>query len=342
MDASDPFSQGKEVLSQTEVEQLLAQITEQQASTIIHKSDGEKKQQPKEAIQPYDFRNPVYLTAGELRKLRIQHEEYIRALAARLSIHLRVEFTVQMSKLQTLTFQKFTEGLANPTHLTLFKIPPLDGTCVLDIAPRLGLTIVDRLLGGPGHSVNLNRDLSEIEVALLDQAVGIVIGEWCRHWSDLQDLRHVQLGHETNGQFLPSAQPDAIMLVLSMEVRMGDCMEVMQLAFPYQMIEPLVRKLGEQMSPEAPGATPQHPLRPPVWNPRLADVHMSVKADWPPLSMKARDLSQLHVGDWVPVPAEFMTQVRLRLEGTPRFMGRLGTVGSRWAIELTRILKPEV
>src|SRR5206468_11899724 len=103
----------------------------------------------------------------------------IRALAARLSIYLRLEFSLQMSKLQTITYRKFAEALPNPTHLSLFKVEPLRGIGVLDIHPRLGLTIVDRLLGGPAHSITSDHDLSEIELALLDQAVHLILAEWC-------------------------------------------------------------------------------------------------------------------------------------------------------------------
>ncbi len=146
------------------------------------KPGGLKGRLKNEDVQPCDFRQPAFLTSSELRKLRLRHEEFIRSLAAHFSIYLRLEVTMQMLKLQTLSFGKFTEGLASPTHLTLFKVEPLKGVCLLDMSPRLGLTIVDRLLGGPAHGVNASSDLSEIEMALLDQVVLIILSEWCQLW----------------------------------------------------------------------------------------------------------------------------------------------------------------
>ena len=41
----------------------------------------------------------------------------------------------------------------------MFKVEPLVGVGILDINPRLALTIADRLLGGRGHSVKAERYL---------------------------------------------------------------------------------------------------------------------------------------------------------------------------------------
>src|SRR6185503_374356 len=177
MPAENEPPAGGDVLSQSEVERLLAQVADQENTVTVVKEGERGEKKGKESIQPYDFRHPVFLSPAELRRLRIRHEEFIRALSARLSIYLRLEFSLQMSKLQTITFQKFCESLPNPTHLSLFKVDPLRGIGILEIHPRLGLTIVDRLLGGPAHSITADHDLSEIEMALLDQAVQLILGE---------------------------------------------------------------------------------------------------------------------------------------------------------------------
>ncbi len=202
MDPKDAFPNDPEVLSQSDVERLLAQVAEKESVTEVVAPGGTKTKCAPETIQPFDFRQPIFLSAAELRKLRLRQEDFTRSLAARLSIYLRLEFTLQMSRLQTITYRKFVDSLANPTYLTVFKVEPLRGGCILDLSPQLGITMVDRLLGGPAQSVSLERDLSDIEAALLDQAVEIVLQEWCNQWSGLQELRPVVLGHESSGRFL--------------------------------------------------------------------------------------------------------------------------------------------
>jgi flagellar motor switch protein FliM len=335
--AADQDAGAADVLSQSEVERLLAQVAEQENSVTVVKEGENKERKDKDIIQPYDFRHPVFLSPTELRRLRIRHEEFIRALAARLSIYLRLEFTLQMSKLQTIPFAKFCESLPNPTHLSLFKIEPLRGIGILEIHPRLGLTIVDRLLGGPAHSIAADHDFSEIEMALLDQAVQVIIAEWCNHWAALQELRPALLGHENNGQFLQTAPHDTIMLVLAMEAKIGDCLEQMQIALPCFTLEPLIRKLGQFSEAAVEESTvPTVSLK---WNSRFDDVSVPITAVWDHLELTAREVAGLKEGDILPLESDSPRQVKLRLADMSKFQGRLGTTNGKWAVAVTEVFR---
>lgn len=332
---NDPGDAG-DVLSQSEVERLLAQVAEQENSVTVVKEGDQKEKRDKSSIQPYDFRHPVFLSPSELRRLRIRHEEFIRALGARLSIYLRLEFSLQMSKLQTITYQKFAEALPNPTHLSLFKVEPLRGVGILDIHPRLGLTIVDRLLGGPAHSITADHDFSEIEMALLDQAVQLILSEWCHHWAGVQELRPTLLGHENNGQFLQTAPHDTIMLVLAMEAKVGDCLEQIQIALPCFTLEPLIRKLGQITDVGSDSQMAVAALR---WNRNFDEVPVPVTAIWDDLVLTARDVANLKPGDVLPLDPKSIHRVKLRLADMPKFEGNLGTTGGKWAIAVTSVTK---
>jgi len=329
---NEPAGSG-DVLSQSEVERLLAQVAEQENSVTVLKPGDERATTTRDNIQPYDFRHPVFLSAAELRRLRIRQEGFIRALAARLSIYMRLEFTLQMSKLETIPYQKFAESLPNPTHLSLFKVEPLRGIGILDLHPRLGLTMVDRLMGGPAHSITADHDLSEIEMALLDQAVQLILGEWCNHWASVQEVRPILLGHETNGQFLQTAPRDTIMLVLTMEAKLGDCLEQMQMALPCFTLEPLIRKLGHVTDHDADEAR-QVPARI-SWNRNFDEVRVPVTAIWDDLVMTAGQVANLKPGDILPLDSRCTRQVKLRLANMTKFEGHLGTAGDKWAVAVT-------
>jgi flagellar motor switch protein FliM len=250
-----------------------------------------------------------------------------------------MEFSLQMSKLQTILYRRFKESLANPTYLSLFKAEPLPGVCLLEISPRLGLTIVDRLLGGPAHSVNADHDLTEIELALLEQAVQVILGEWCNHWQGVQDLRPVILGQESSGRFLETSPHDTVMLVLCMEARIGDCMEAMQIGFPYYTLEPLIRALNQTADGGA-DASPPTPAAKPKWNSQFDQVRLPVSAVWNDLELSARELTELKVGDIIELSPASVNQVSVRLGDVPRFRGRLGTRDDKRAVQITELLKP--
>lgn len=296
--------------------------------------NGLRTQRKAEDIREHDFRQSGFLAPSELRRIRQRHEQFVRSLAARLAIFLRLEFSLQLSKVQISSYQNFIENLPTPTHITLFKTDPLKGVGLLVIPPALGLTFVDRLLGGTGQTTEEVRELSEIEIALIDQVASLVIGEWCNQWPEMRGLHPSLLGHENNSHYLQTATPDAAMLILTMSGGIGEQSETTQIVFPYATVEPLVRLLSPSLpvSETAPARSAK-----PKWNPEFDDVKVPVVAEWHGLKMSAGEISRLKVGDMLALDPACAAQVHLRLSKVPKFIGRPGTSGGKWAVQLTNI-----
>jgi flagellar motor switch protein FliM len=327
----------KSVLDQSEIDRLLAQTAVADApKTLMLRADGRRGDAAALGkVEAYDFRNPAFLSEIELRRLRLLHEDFIRYLSARLSLFLRMEFSLKMAKLTTVSYSKFTESLPSPTHICLFKAEPLTGVGVLDINPRLALTIADRLLGGRGHSVKAERYLTEIEVALLEDVILILLEEWCGQWKAEGDLRPLIIGHENNGRFLQTSPKDAVVLALTLEVNFGDCSEQIQMGVPYYTIEPLVRKMQARRQKDAAVTTA---VKRASWQNSYEHIMMPLRAEWEAFELPLREVSALRVGDVIELPATLVQETRVLLNGTPKFVGTVGLDTDRVAVQITRKL----
>lgn len=304
------------------------------AEVFVLSANGARSRRKAEDIRGHDFRQSGFLAPSELRRIRQRHEQFVRSLAARLAIFLRLEFSLQLSKIQIVGYQNFIENLPTPTHITLFKTDPLKGVGLLIIPSQLGLTVVDRLLGGAGQATEEPRELSEIEVALIDQVASLIIGEWCNHWPEMRGLQPSLLGHENNSRYLQTASPDAAMLILTMNGGIGEQSEPVQIVFPYATVEPLVRLLSPSLPASETG--PARVARP-KWNTQFDEVKVPVIAEWHGLKMSAGEISRLRVGDMLSLDPACAAEVHLRLSRVPKFTGRPGTSGGKWAVQLTTI-----
>lgn len=290
-------------------------------------------------IAPHDFRNPAFLTEAELRRLRLLHEDFVRSLATRLSLHLRMECALKLAGLTTAAFADFTESLPGPTHIGLFKVEPLVGIGVVDLNPRLALAIADRLLGGRGQAVKAARHLTEIETALIEDVLVLLLEEWCALWKTGEELRPQIVGHESNGRFLQTSSRDTVVLVLTLEAAFGDCAEPVRLGVPYYLIEPVVKKLQARRQKEA-AAAPAAAKRT-GWHPAYDHVAMPVRAEWQVFDLSLREIAGLRVGDVIEMPASTFNDTRVLLNGTPKFAGTVGLDTDRVAVQLTRKLPGE-
>lgn len=335
--ADDPQKPQSDFLDQSEIDRILAQqAAEQQAAgkgtggggTVVLASDiGGPK------VEPYDFRNPAFLSEAELRRLRLLHEDFIRYLSARLSLYLRMEFGLKMAKLTTVTYSKFTDSLPNPTHLSLFKVDPMVGVGILDINPRLALTIADRLLGGRGHSVKAERYLTEIEIALIEDVILIMLEEWCAQWKSEQELHPSIIGHENNGRFLQTSPRDAIMLALALECNFGDCSEQIQIGVPYYTIEPVVKRMQARRQKDTAVTTT---VKRAEWHPAYEGITVPIRAEWQALELTVREVATLRVGDVIEMRPAICAETVIVLNESPKFIGTVGLDTDRVAVQITR------
>lgn len=295
---------------------------------------GPKSAAP-EKKQPQVFRRLSAFSATELRKLRERQEEFIRTLAARLSGHLRLEIGLTITRLDSVSFGKWIEGISNPTYLSLLKLDPLKGMCLLEIPPQLALSMVDRELGGAGVCIDENRALTEIESRILSRVVEMSFSEWCGSWSDMMELRSTLVGHESNPAFVQSIALDTMLLILGIEVQMGEVTKQIHFGFPHQGLEPLIQKLDAD-SDRQPKTKPVPAS--PKWNRNLDDVNIKLTADLPTLKITTRELANMKAGDVIPLDPEILQNLRVSLAKKQKFLASAGRCESHWAAKITKVL----
>jgi flagellar motor switch protein FliM len=267
-----------------------------------------------------------------MRRARLRHDEFARSLATRLSIYLRTEIGIQMRTLHTPSHGRFMDSLPQPGHFTLVRLYPLSGLGLVAIPPRLALGLVDRMLGGAGHPPEAARELSEIETAVLDLITTLVLKEWCQGLGVSGETNPDLMGHETSSRFLPAAPRQSTMLQVLLEMQIGELTEAVHLAFPFAMVESLLRRTDSNAPLRT---TPEEAPAAPIWNPALDEVKIPLSAQWHGLSVSARQLAGLQVGDVIPLPPAHFSDVEVRLAHVKKFSGRLGRANDLRAVELT-------
>jgi len=311
--------------------------TDPEGLVDVFRYRGEKTSLPEEAVMPFTFGQAASLSSSDLHRFRTHNTAIARAMAARLSLFVRAEFSMELEEVSTMTFQKYTDNAPTPCHLVLFKVEPLQGIGVLDFAPSLGLVLTDRMLGGIGAMVDPDRPLREVEHALIDQAARILLQEWVENWKTRERLIPRLLGFENNPKFLTICDPDEEVKVLKYTATMGDVFDRLQLVLPVKMSEPLIQQLTADTDVKKKDAASKESRRP-KWNTAYDGVKLRVSAVWDDVEMLSKDLLDFKVGDLLPLKSDSFDKVEVRLADRPKFMGRLGSVAKKSAVEITKYI----
>lgn len=320
-------------LNQSDIDRLVAEAASTTDAKRIFRSDGERFPNPKQvSAKTFDFRTPIHLAEAELRRLRTLHAGFISAISARFSSLLRADMSLKLTRMLTMPYAKFSESMKNPTHVSLFKVDQLSGIGILEVSPRLAISMTNRMLGGRGMATDEEeRYLTEIEVALLEEIVDIIIQEWCRQWKEQRQYSGRQIGHENNPRFLQVCASDTIMLVSTIEALAGDSVEQIQLGIPYNMLEPIVKTMHAARSREIQGSPDAKPQQ---WRTSYNQISVPLIADWLVPQVSVSDILSLRVGDVLEMPRTTLNNTRVRVANAPRFIAQAGSENGHVAIQI--------
>ena len=124
-----------EVLSQSEIDNLLKQLNSGELDVEEMKNTEEK------TVKNYDFARPAKFSKEHLRTLEIIFEHYGRLLSTNLPAYLRMPVQVEVKTSEAVIYSEFSNALSNPVLLGVVDFEPLDGNIVLEIASNLGFVI---------------------------------------------------------------------------------------------------------------------------------------------------------------------------------------------------------
>jgi flagellar motor switch protein FliM len=323
-----------EVLSQSEIDQLLSAISSGQAAAEPVDARMERRK-----IRIYDFKRQDKLSKDQVRILSNIHEIFARLTTTSLSAQLRSLVQVHVASVDQLTFEEFTRSIPNPTTLAVVQMDPLRGSAILEIDPAVSFSIIDRLLGGKGESGRLTRELTDIEQSVVDGIIVRMLGNLREAWATVVDLRPRLEQIESNPQFVQIVPHSEMVILVTMEIRAGEVEGMMNLCIPYLTLESIVGKLTSQYleSSVRRGATTENLAE--LMN-RLSEAELEVVAEVGKLGVSFREVLDLRSGDVIRLQRTgARDSLMLRIGDRNKFRYRPGVIGNRLAAQLVERLE---
>ena len=320
-----------DVLSQDEIDQLLTAI-----STGDTENEDYKQVNTSRKIKIYDFKRPDKFSKEQLRTVSNMHESFARLTTTRLSAQLRSLVHVHVATVDQLTYEEFIRSIPTPTTLAVINMDPLKGNAVLEIDPTITFCMIDRLFGGRGAtSGNKNRDLTDIEQEVMEGVIVRILANIREAWTQVIDLRPRFAQIETNPQFAQIVPPNEMVVLITLETKVGDEEGMMNFCIPYLVLEPIISKLSSQFwfSSVRKSSTTQYLG---TIKQQLTTVDMDVVADIGTINLPIRDVLSLRVGDVVRLSnIKVGDPISLSIGNKKKFYCQPGVVGKKMAVQIT-------
>lgn len=322
-----------DILSQEEIDALLGALStgEIEAEQIRHESKEKTTR-----VKPYDFYRPSKFSKEQIRTIYMMHETFGRLWSSTLSGVLRNYVSLSVSAVDQVTYQEFIQSIPNPTITATFSMEPLEGKALIEFSPTIGFPIIDRLLGGAGRSGQEARELTEIEVHVLGNLVDEGMVFLKEAWSTMIDLAPELGDIESNPLFVQIVPPSDMILLITLEAKIGDFSGIVNMVYPYMLLEPILSLLSAQTLYSVGTRAPTEEVRERTRR-VLRSVEVPVRVELGRALCTVRELLELEQNDILVLNTKTGANLDVRVGGVVKFRAAPGLQGSQRAAQVTEV-----
>jgi len=289
-------------------------------------------------VQGFDFSRASKFSKDQIRTLQMIHETFARLFSSTLSAKIRALTRIKVVSVEEVTYEDFISTVSNPSIISIFGLPPMEGNAVLDISPQIGFPLMDRLLGGSGEEEEDARELTDIEINIMESILTDALNFLKEAWSNVITISPKLEVLESNPYFVQIVPPNEMIILVNFEAEIGEKSGRMNLALPYVMLETVLPKLSIQkwFATYRRTIAPDTPLK---VERRLLKTSVVLSAELGSALISLKDFLNLDVGDILTLQTKVSDEVDVFVGNKLKFKGRPGLVGKSIAIQTTSVVK---
>lgn len=216
-----------DVLSQSQIDDLMAGLREGKISFVQSNSKERKKQ-----VKNYNFRTPQKCSKEQLRTLSGIYDTFARHMTSYFTGTLRADCKIELVSIEESRYHEYSIALPESALFGLYTLAPLEGSVLLQFSKHIIYTMIDKLLGGYGNSPNINREFTEIELALMERVYKQVVIYFKEAWNGVIDIEPSFMRIETNNLLTQIMPMDEIVIVIMFNVKLIETTSTLSVCLP--------------------------------------------------------------------------------------------------------------
>jgi flagellar motor switch protein FliM len=291
-------------------------------------------------IKAYDFRRPDKFSKEQWHTLQSMHDTFARQVSAAFSSRLRALVTVRLSSIEQGLYEEWQSQVPGQTVCYVLSMAPLDGNLVLEFSTDFAADVVDRLLGGTGLLVPRDREIGEIEVALLRSFGRAVVNTLEDMWSTITPVQVELKDIGLDAGLVQIAGANDVVVTALFEVGIGNRLGAMSICLPYTVIEPLAPNLSAQLWRQS-GNSRHDPRVRAVIETSLRNTQLEVVVEAGSATVPVATVLEMREGDTLLLERRINEPLPVLVDGRPRFWCRPGVVSGNVAVRITESIEPE-
>lgn len=324
----------EKILSQDEIDALLNGVVSGEVETA---PPGEAAAQQDTGVRGYDLLNQERIIRGRMPTLEMINDRFIRRQAVAWTGVLReaIEFVVVGT--QVIKFGEFLKKIPMPSSLNVFHMAPLRGSGLFVMDAFLVYLLVDYFFGGKGqtHVKPEGRDFTAVQVRMIKKLLMLALADLERAWQAILPVKVEYVRSESNPQFAMVVTASEVVIVVTLQVIIGETSRDLFVVYPYSMLEPIKEKLysglvSDQLEQDG------------SWNSKFRELihecELPISVKLGSTTVTVQDVLNFAPGDVVMLDQRPGDPLECYVEDYLKFLGSPGVFKGNHACRVTKVL----
>lgn len=274
-----------------------------------------------------------------LPMLEIVFDRLVRLMTTSLRNFTSDNVEVSLDRITSVRFGDYLNSIPLPAILAVFKAEEWENFGLFTVNSSLIYSMIDVLLGGRRGQTAIRiegRPYTTIETSLVKRMIEVILADAELAFKPLSPVKFNIDRFETNPRFAAISRPANAAILVRLRIDMEDRGGNVELLLPYATIEPIREVLLQMFMGEKFG-------RDPIWEGHLAteisQAEIAVDAVLYEAELPLRQMMSLEVGDTLTLELKPDAAVTVRCGNVPLTEARMGRVGDRVAVRVTKPLR---
>lgn len=324
-----------QVLSQNEVDALLAAVSEGEIQT----EGGVGAQNNDAGVIVYDLTSQDRIIRGRMPQLDVIYERFMRAFRVSLSSALRKIASLNHASTDFLKFGEFINTLPIPTCMSVLRFNALRGSALLVVESKLAYALVDSFLGGADRPYTKieGKEFTAIELSIIRRVVELALADLESAWASVAKIDASFVRTEVNPQFVGIVPPTDVVIASTFDVELENANGTITLVIPYSTIEPIKQKLSSGFQVESDQTDKK--LWTAILQEQFLDTDVNLRVSLGVTEINMGDLLNMQVGDVIPLDQDATGELNVEVEGVKKMKCYYGVSHGNVAVQITRVLQ---
>jgi flagellar motor switch protein FliM len=319
-----------DVLSQAEIDKLMRDLVTGNAE--------ENEAEQKNAVKTYDFKTANRFTREQIRAINVVFKNFGHLLSNYLMGTLRASCDSEVLSIEEISFNEFNNSVPSPVIIAIINTSPFTGSFIMEMTKEISYSIISRVLGGTKEIAAEGRQFTEIELAIVERVLWESLRNFDEAWIKIMEVSSVLEKVETSMQFAQIVDVNEPVLMVTLNITIGNESGLIGFCLPHQALEPFTKKLNtKQMYSSSPNKKIEANPASIVQAIRHTDIMVS--AVFNPTEATVRDITSLNVGDVIQLQHKVDEPLVVRYQQIPKYRAAMGKYKNSLALKILDVIR---